>query len=165
MQPIQEAPRGKKYVRCSCNCLLVCKVSSQRIACPRPNCKQVITLRSNQSDLPTYIDSGRSEVLCAHCRRMFLVCNNFPSFLNDVPRLNCSFNLFAVQRIGKCLSKMSSLPESVSVKKVKFIKIIEGILMNSVFPDHLSDVNSLEGGGCFIYSSVEYWCYSCWSRF
>uniref|UniRef100_A0A8C3LZE3 Phosphatidylinositol-4,5-bisphosphate 4-phosphatase n=1 Tax=Chrysolophus pictus TaxID=9089 RepID=A0A8C3LZE3_CHRPC len=36
--PIKNPPSGKKYVRCQCNCLLICKDTSRKIGCPRPNC-------------------------------------------------------------------------------------------------------------------------------
>ncbi|XP_034020523.1 type I phosphatidylinositol 4,5-bisphosphate 4-phosphatase-B-like [Thalassophryne amazonica] len=73
--PIKNAPVGKKYVRCPCNCLLICKVTSQRIACPRPYCKRIINLG------PVHIGRDNSEpqhqpvglrVMCGHCSSTFL---------------------------------------------------------------------------------------------
>ncbi|XP_005809490.3 type I phosphatidylinositol 4,5-bisphosphate 4-phosphatase-B-like [Xiphophorus maculatus] len=73
--PIKNAPVGKKYVRCPCNCLLICKVTSQKIACPRPYCKRVINLG------PVHIGSDSPEprhqpvglrVICGHCANTFL---------------------------------------------------------------------------------------------
>ncbi|MED6279489.1 Type 1 phosphatidylinositol 4,5-bisphosphate 4-phosphatase [Characodon lateralis] len=73
--PIKNAPVGKKYVRCPCNCLLICKVTSQRIACPRPYCKRIINLGT------VHIDTDSPEprhqlvglrVICGHCSNTFL---------------------------------------------------------------------------------------------
>ncbi|KAL7077022.1 hypothetical protein ACQ4LE_003974 [Meloidogyne hapla] len=71
--PIRAAPPGKKYVRCPCNCLLVCKASSTRIACPRQNCRRVITLAAS-SPVGTAVraPAGTCRVQCVHCAEVFM---------------------------------------------------------------------------------------------
>ena len=69
--PIRPAPPGKKYVRCPCNCLLICKSTSQRIACPRPNCRRIINL--SPVDVAVQMrPPGTSRIRCAHCQDTFL---------------------------------------------------------------------------------------------
>jgi len=70
--PIRNAPPGKKYVRCPCNCLLICKNSSQRIACPRPNCKRIINLAPSPVTPPVPPMPGMCRVTCGHCSDTFL---------------------------------------------------------------------------------------------
>lgn len=64
---------GKKYVRCPCNCLLICKSSSQRVACPRPNCKRIINLAPSPVTPPVPTMPGMCRVTCGHCHDTFLV--------------------------------------------------------------------------------------------
>ncbi|XP_052328947.1 type 2 phosphatidylinositol 4,5-bisphosphate 4-phosphatase isoform X1 [Oncorhynchus keta] len=78
-EPIKNPPTGKKYVRCPCNCLLICKDSSRRIGCPRPNCRRIINLspvmvipeeQPAQPALPVQPEGTR--VVCGHCGNTFL---------------------------------------------------------------------------------------------
>ena len=69
--PIRNAPVGRKYVRCKCNCLLICKTNSARISCPRPNCKRVTNLHPALRNAP-YTISGFSRIICAHCEETFV---------------------------------------------------------------------------------------------
>ncbi|XP_077280338.1 type 1 phosphatidylinositol 4,5-bisphosphate 4-phosphatase-like isoform X2 [Temnothorax americanus] len=67
-QPIRDAPPGKMYVRCPCNCLFLCKSSSQCISCPKPNCKRIINL----TDLTSNPIPGMRKVGCAYCHDTYL---------------------------------------------------------------------------------------------
>jgi len=69
--PIRNAPPGKKYVRCPCNCLLICKSSSQRVACPRPNCKRIINLAPSPVTPPVTMP-GMCRITCGHCHDTFV---------------------------------------------------------------------------------------------
>ncbi|KAK7088998.1 type 1 phosphatidylinositol 4,5-bisphosphate 4-phosphatase-like [Littorina saxatilis] len=69
--PIKAPPPGKRYVRCPCNCLLVCRSTAQRIACPRANCRRIINVAT-----PQMVSSIRSpdsrRVACAYCQQIFI---------------------------------------------------------------------------------------------
>lgn len=67
--PIKAAPFGKKYVRCKCKCLLICKAGSHRVACPRASCKLIVVLDSSRTRV---LSPGVVRVQCVHCQQYFL---------------------------------------------------------------------------------------------
>ncbi|XP_041377154.1 type 2 phosphatidylinositol 4,5-bisphosphate 4-phosphatase-like [Gigantopelta aegis] len=69
--PIKAAPPEKKYVRCPCNCLLICRSSAQRIACPRQNCRRVINL-SGEIPSVSIRTPGSGRIACAYCNQIFI---------------------------------------------------------------------------------------------
>ncbi|XP_066520076.1 type 1 phosphatidylinositol 4,5-bisphosphate 4-phosphatase-like [Hoplias malabaricus] len=69
--PIKSPPAGKMFVRCSCNCLLICRASAQRVACPRPHCRRVIDL-TGYGLSGTEWQYGGTRVSCGHCGQTFL---------------------------------------------------------------------------------------------
>uniref|UniRef100_A0A6A7G2K0 Phosphatidylinositol-4,5-bisphosphate 4-phosphatase n=1 Tax=Hirondellea gigas TaxID=1518452 RepID=A0A6A7G2K0_9CRUS len=84
--PIKNAPAGKKYVRCPCNCLLICKSRSQRIACPRSTCKRIINLTPAPPNSSLTVAPGMCRVVCSHCNTIFL----FNTLTNALARCpNC----------------------------------------------------------------------------
>lgn len=102
--PIRNAPPGKKYVRCPCNCLLICKSSSQRVACPRPNCKRIINLAPSPVTPPVSMP-GMCRITCGHCRDTFVFntltnalarcphCRKVSSVGADYARIRCRIYL------------------------------------------------------------------------
>lgn len=85
--PIKDAPPGQKYIRCQCNCLLICKSTAQRISCPRASCRKIIVLYTppaknnpNTSDMSPV--PGMCRVNCGHCGETFL----FNSLVNQLAR-------------------------------------------------------------------------------
>ncbi|XP_046842934.1 type 2 phosphatidylinositol 4,5-bisphosphate 4-phosphatase-like [Xenia sp. Carnegie-2017] len=79
--PIKPPPEGKKYIRCPCNALLTCKVTSTRISCPRTDCKRIITVGSTVPSTSHVVNSPNFHreiivrVSCGHCNETFIFRN------------------------------------------------------------------------------------------
>lgn len=71
--PIKEPPPGKKYIRCPCNCLLVCSATAKAVLCPRDGCNRKTQLTAptpaprTDNKLSFRNSISDSQVLCPHC--------------------------------------------------------------------------------------------------
>ncbi|XP_035222484.1 type I phosphatidylinositol 4,5-bisphosphate 4-phosphatase-A-like isoform X2 [Stegodyphus dumicola] len=72
--PIRKPPGDKMFVRCVCNCLLVCKTSARTIMCPRPNCATLIDI-AQKTGRSAAISNPANIVFisCAFCHHIFQV--------------------------------------------------------------------------------------------
>lgn len=128
--PIGCAPTGKMYIRCSCHCLLICNTTSQRIACPRSNCKRVMNLSPNIVNRPAPRVPGLYRVTCVHCQETFL------------------FNVLqnALAKCPHCLLVSSVGPEFAKARKIFFsaVSVILLIVFLVVtFFKHLNQLDSI----------------------
>jgi len=66
--PLKQAPSGKRYIRCNCNCLLVCTEHATRVACPR--CRRHIRLGVQVNPVNPSAPSS-AQLRCPLCRSEF----------------------------------------------------------------------------------------------
>jgi len=132
--PIRSAPAGKKYVRCLCHCLLICKSSSQRIACPRTNCKRVINLAPSPITPPIPEVPGMCRVTCVHCQDTFL------------------FNMLqnALARCPHCRKVSSVGPEFAKAKAIFFLIVAVILLIIGATVIYFTYVLAMAHNGYFI---------------
>ncbi|XP_003738158.1 type I phosphatidylinositol 4,5-bisphosphate 4-phosphatase-A [Galendromus occidentalis] len=70
--PIRQAPPGKKYIRCTCRCLLICKATAQRVSCPRADCGRVLSLAAIHDSYAGLSMPGLCSVSCGYCGQAFM---------------------------------------------------------------------------------------------
>ncbi|KAH9281393.1 Type I phosphatidylinositol 4,5-bisphosphate 4-phosphatase-B [Echinococcus granulosus] len=118
--PIKGPPTGKQYVRCQCNCLLICKSTATRVGCPREDCLRVINLNGPNASgyqagdvgregiggsggsgggvgAGTFPNRGGLRVTCGNCHRPFSI----PTPQSYRPN---AFGAAFVNRLVNCLS-------------------------------------------------------------
>ncbi|KAL5251056.1 hypothetical protein ACHWQZ_G016693 [Mnemiopsis leidyi] len=65
--PIKEPPPGKKYIRCACNCLLVCNNTARAVICPREGCNHRTQLVAPPPKPQLVLENTEPTVSCPKC--------------------------------------------------------------------------------------------------
>lgn len=174
LQPIRDPPTGKKYVRCPCNCLLICKATAGRIACPRISCKRIINtnkqndpnadsslfregnnLRTGGSQPPTSSATssspGMCRVMCGHCSDSFM----FNSLTNSLAR--CPF-CRKLSSVGPDFARYRGI---VSLVLFLILTVIGSLVIYFTLDQHQLALNVLYFGifsiaGIFMFRSFYY---------
>lgn len=74
LTPLRKPSSDKKqYIRCVCNCLLLCQMDEKKVICPKPQCLKVLEIRApTREDRYPLHAIGTVQVICAFCGNVFL---------------------------------------------------------------------------------------------
>lgn len=72
-------PPGQKFVRCSCNLLIICRTEFQSVHCPRESCQKLVTLIPTPATF--ILNSGITRIVCATCCKSNQVNVNVNKFV------------------------------------------------------------------------------------
>lgn len=70
---------GQKYVRCSCNLLILCSAEFQSVLCPRESCRKQLTLVPTPAAF--VLNSETKSVACANCSTLNQVNTSMNKFI------------------------------------------------------------------------------------
>uniref|UniRef100_A0A0X3NQV5 Phosphatidylinositol-4,5-bisphosphate 4-phosphatase n=1 Tax=Schistocephalus solidus TaxID=70667 RepID=A0A0X3NQV5_SCHSO len=179
--PIKGPPPGKQYVRCPCNCLLICKASTTRVGCPRPQCQRVITLPGASSDTlgPSNLENvpinggtftQRNVAIrlhCGNCQRPFSIPspqNSYPHTRTCADRLiYClsggsapNSNFLIAARCPQCRKVTSVGPAYARVRWVSYLLLTLIFLIISIAVTIGTVYAALTNGALYFLWSVLY---------
>lgn len=135
--PIRAPPAGKRYVRCPCNLLLVCRAGAPRILCPRETCKKVLTIGGAATF--TYVcafcqqrfvlQSMESFARCPNCRKVSALGN----FMNISRRMGHRYLFLGLLLIAIATGITIGTFEAARMNGGIYVAWIGGFLLGIVF--------------------------------
>ncbi|XP_055336588.1 uncharacterized protein LOC129587037 [Paramacrobiotus metropolitanus] len=130
--PIRPAPPGERYIRCVCNCLLICRDVATKVACPRLNCQRIITVRSgaaNETTTATAPPAGTCRITCVHCQQPFI----FNSRSKSLTKCPYCYRISAIKSDYTTKEMRYAFAMAVCYTLVTLIIIIVNAVLNERF--------------------------------